>query len=59
MHEKQPERTFSFLDRNYVEEYKDTNTMRQVLANAMSELQPEVQSQYFDKDDGLLVSMFF
>jgi len=37
MHAKQPERTFSFLDRNYVEEYKDSNTMRQVLATAMNE----------------------
>jgi len=37
MQVKQPERTFSFLDRNYVEEYKDSNTMRQVLSTAMSQ----------------------
>ena len=33
--------------------------MRQVLATGMNEQQPEVQTQYFENDDGLLVSMFF
>ena len=59
MQESQPEREFHFLDRNYMEEYKDSNTMRQVLSTAMSQLQPDVETQYYEKDDGLLIALFF
>jgi len=33
---KQPEQSFHFLDRNFDEEYRDRNTMRQVLASAIA-----------------------
>ena len=59
MQKKQPEQTFSFLDRNYVEEFKEKNTMRQVLAAAMSTMQPDVVTDYYEMLDGLLVSMYF
>ena len=36
MKKEQPEQNFNFLDRNYQEEYKDRNTMRQILSSAMS-----------------------
>ena len=59
MQESQPEREFHFLDRNYMEEYKDSNTMRQVLSTATSQLQPDIETQYYEKDDGLLIALFF
>lgn len=59
MHKTLTERSFSFLDRNYVEEHKESNTMRQALASAMIGLRPDVLTEYFEMDDGLLVSLFF
>ena len=61
MAKKQPEliNNFSFLDRNYVEEFKDRNTMRQVLSSVMSTMQPDVVTEYYEMLDGLLVSMYF
>jgi len=53
------EREFSFLDRNFIEEYKDPNTMRQILSSAMNSLRPDLVTEYFEMDDGLLLSMFF
>ena len=54
-----PEREFSFLDRNFTEEYKDPNTMRQILSGAINSLRPDMITEYFEMDDGLLVSLFF
>ena len=38
MLKKQPEQTFYFLDRNYVEEFKDPNILRQALSNTMTKM---------------------
>lgn len=54
-----PERTFSFLDRNYVEEYKDPNTIRQIISKVKYTLRPDVLTEYYEMDDGLLVSIFY
>ena len=53
------ERQFSFLDRNFVEEFNDAHTMRQVLSTAMLQTRADMATEYFEMDDGLLVSMFF
>jgi len=53
------ERQFSFLDRHFIEEYKDAHTMRQALSSAMLKLRADVATEYFEMEDGLLVSMFF
>lgn len=53
------EREFSFLDRNFIEEFTDPNTMRQILSGAINSLRPDLITEYFEMDDGLLVSMFF
>ncbi len=53
------DRGFNFLDRNYVEEYKDPNTVRQILMKALTHHRPDVLSEYFEMDDGLLVSIFY
>jgi hypothetical protein len=53
------ERTFSFLDRNYIEEYKDAHTVRQMISGAMNSLRPEIVTDYYEMDDGLLVALFF
>ena len=53
------ERDFSFLDRNFIEEYKDPNTMRQILTGALNSLRPDLITEYFEMDDGVLVSLFF
>ena len=59
MKETMKERDFSFLDRNYVEEFKDASTLRQVLCKAMTLNRADVQTKYFDMDDGLLVSLYY
>lgn len=59
MLKKQPEQTFHFLDRNYVEEFKDRNTMRQILSQTMSRMQPDIVTEYYEMLDGLLISMYF
>ena len=53
------ERTFSFLDRNYCEEYKDSHTVRQIISGALNSLRPEMVTDYYEMDDGLLVALFF
>lgn len=59
MKENMKEREFSFLDRNYVEEFRDANTLRQVLSNAIVCQRADVATKYYELDDGLLVSLFF
>ena len=59
MLKKQPEQTFHFLDRNYVEEFKDRNTMRQILSQTMNRMQPDIVTEYYEMLDGLLISMYF
>lgn len=59
MKKEQPEQNFNFLDRNYQEEYKDRNTMRQILSSSMSCLQPDMATEYYEIGDGLLVGMYF
>jgi len=52
-----PERTFNFLDRNFVEVY-DEHSLRQIFAE-QQKLRPEIHCSYYDKNDGLLVSIGF
>jgi hypothetical protein len=59
MKENMKEREFSFLDRNYVEEFKDSKTLRQVLSNAIVLQRADVATKYYEMDDGLLISLFF
>ena len=59
MLKKQPEQTFHFLYRNYVEEFKDRNTMRQILSQTMNRMQPDIVTEYYEMLDGLLISMYF
>ena len=54
-----PERTFDFLDRNFVEEIHDSNTLRQIIWSALTESRADVMSDYYELDDGLLVSIYF
>ena len=54
-----PEREFSFLDRNFIEEYNSPNTVRQILSAAINQLRPDTMSEYYELDDGLLVSLYF
>ena len=53
------ERQFYFLDRNYVEEFNDFKTMRQVLSKALLSSQADLQTEYFQMDDGLLISLYY
>jgi hypothetical protein len=55
---QQPEQTFNFLDRNFVEEYKDRGTMRQVLSQAMTDMMPDLVTEYYEMLDGLLIAMY-
>lgn len=59
MLEQQPEQSFCFLDRNFVEEFASKETMRQVLSQAMAEMLPDVVTQYYEMLDGLLLAMYF
>ena len=59
MREAMKERSFSFLDRNYVEEFKDAHTFRQVLAQAIFLQRADLQTKYFEMDDGLLVGLYY
>lgn len=54
---KQPERDFDFLDRNYVEKY-DALTLRQELA-AVLNLRSDIVYQYYERDDSLLLALYF
>jgi hypothetical protein len=58
MLKQQPEQSFHFLDRNFVEEFKDRSTMRQVLAEAMTQMMPDTVTEYYEMLDGLLVAMY-
>jgi hypothetical protein len=57
MKAKEPEREFSFLDRNFVEKY-DQKTLRQQLA-FMLRFQPDLAYTYYPNEDALLLSMYF
>lgn len=59
MHKTLKERSFHFLDRNYIEEYKDSHTVRQIISGAMNSLRPEVATDYYEMDDGLLCALYF
>lgn len=59
MKEAMKERDFNFLDRNYAEEFKDPQVMRQVLSEALLLSKADVATKYYDMGDGLLVSMFY
>ena len=53
------DRGFNFLSRNYVEEYKNPETVRQILSTAINNYRPDILTEYFEMDDGLLVSIFY
>ena len=59
MKEAMKEREFNFLDRNYVEEYKDAHVVRQVLSEAILLSKADVATKYYAMGDGLLVSLFY
>jgi len=59
MSKKQPEQSFHFLDRNFLDQFKDRDTMRQVLSTSMICLQPDVVTDYYEQLDGLLVALYF
>lgn len=59
MQKNLPERTFDFLDRNFVEEINNADTMRQILWKAITDSRADVMTEYYELDDGLLVSVFF
>lgn len=59
MKETMKEREFNFLDRNYVEEFKDSHVMRQVLSEAFLLSKADVATKYYGMGDGLLVSLFY
>lgn len=52
-----PERTYDFLDRNYMEQF-DAKSFRQQLTNAIR-LKADINTAYFDKDDALLLAINF
>lgn len=52
-----PEREYEFVRRNFTEQM-DASTFRQVLVEAMR-LCPDVNTEYFDKDDALLLALNF
>ena len=58
MHKNQPEQTFSFLDRNFVQEFNDKETMRQILSQSLTDMTPDVVTDYYTRQDGLLVAMY-
>ena len=57
LHENNPEREYSFKKRNFTEEM-DPQTFRQVLVQAMR-ANPDINTKYFDKEDGLLMALNF
>ena len=54
---KEPEREFSFLDRNFVEKY-DQKTLRQQLAFLLR-FQPDLAYTYYPNEDALLLAVYF
>lgn len=58
MLKQQPEQSFHFLDRNFVEEFNDKATTRQVLSQTLTQMTPDVVTEYYDMLDGLLVAMY-
>ncbi len=50
-------RDFDFLDRNFVEKL-DALTFRQEMVKLMR-LNPEIKTQYYEKEDGLMVGVYF
>lgn len=59
MKKHSPERSFSFLERNYIEEFKEASTLRQAIWKAVTESRADTVSDYYELDDGLLLSVFF
>ena len=57
MKKENPEREYEFQRRNFTEEM-DPTTFRQVLVEAMR-LCPDVNTEYFDKEDALLLALNF
>ena len=57
MKEREPEREFQFMDRNFVEKY-DQQTLRQQIAMALR-YQPDVAFQYYQSEDALLMGLYF
>ena len=57
MKAREPEREFSFLDRNFVEKY-DQKTLRQQLA-FMLRFQPDLAYTYYPNEDALLLALYF
>lgn len=57
MKAKEPERDFSFLDRNFIEKY-DQKTLRQQLA-FLFRFQPDLAYTYYPNEDALLLSVYF
>mmetsp|Transcript_30766 Transcript_30766/g.30250 ORF Transcript_30766/g.30250 Transcript_30766/m.30250 type:complete len:198 (+) Transcript_30766:731-1324(+) len=55
--QKEPERDFNFLDRNFQEVY-DSLTLRQELVTAMN-MRPQIVTKYYDKEDSLLLGLYF
>ena len=55
--EHNPERTYDFLDRNFLEKY-DSSAFRQIMVDAMRR-NPDVNTAYYDKEDVLLVALNF
>ena len=54
---KEPERDFSFLDRNFVERY-DQAALRQQLSYMMR-YQPDMAFDYYPNEDALLIALYF
>ena len=57
MKSKEPERDFFFLDRNFIEQY-DAHTLRQELTSALK-LKPDAIYHYYERDDALLLALYF
>jgi hypothetical protein len=57
MKEKEKERDFFFLDRNFVEKY-ESKALRQQIANLLR-LQPDLAFHYYPSEDALLLALYF
>ena len=55
--ENNPERTYDFLDRNFIEHF-DPSTFRQIMVDA-NRRYVDINTKYYDKEDALLVALNF
>jgi hypothetical protein len=55
--EHNPERTYDFLDRNFIEHF-DPSTFRQIMVDATKRY-VDINTTYYDKEDALLVALNF